>query len=280
MRTREKMRTLRILDGTLGAGGYTRAILENFQNCSVIGIDRDEFAIDLASENLRDYESRFRPVHGNFGELDNFELGKFDALVFDLGVSNMQISIPERGFSFQNDGVLDMRMDRDNPELLTASEILEKLSERELTKIFRDYGEEKYAALIAHGIKKHSQRIKTTAELVKLIREILPQPVQRKMGTHPARRIFQALRIYVNDELGELEKLLAKIPEFTNPDGALIIIVSYHSLEDRLVKRTFRNWKIEFNAELLTRHPLTPSPQECERNYKSRSAKLRAVFLR
>ena len=270
-----------VLDGTLGAGGYSLKILEEFPNSEVIGLDRDELAIKIASERLEKFDSRFKAVHGNFSNISEFfHENLFDALIFDLGVSNMQISIPERGFSFQNDGALDMRMDVNNNSLMTASEVLEKMTEQKLTEIFRVYGEERYARLIAHGIKNHNKKINTTFELVDLIRNILPQPVQRKMGTHPARRIFQALRIFVNDELKELENLLNTIPKLSASKDILIIIVSYHSLEDRLVKRTFRKWFSENNAVLITRHPITPSDEELEKNHKSRSGKLRAIFLR
>ena len=271
---------IRVLDGTLGAGGYSHKILETFSNSQVIGIDRDDLAIKMASERLKIFDSRFKAIHENFGEINIFDENNFDALIFDLGVSNMQISIPERGFSFKNDGDLDMRMDANNNNLMTASEVLENLNEQELTKIFRDYGEERYASLIARGIKKYNKKINTTFELVQIIRDVLPQPVQRKMGSHPARRIFQALRIFVNNELGELQNLLKIIPKITNPNGSLIIIVSYHSLEDRLVKLTFRNWKFYNHAFLLTPHPITPSESEIQKNYKSRSGKLRAIFLK
>lgn len=271
---------IRVLDGTLGAGGYSQKILETFTNSQVIGIDRDDLAIEIASERLKNFDSRFRAIHGNFSQIKTFNENNFDALIFDLGVSNMQISIPERGFSFRNDGVLDMRMDANNRNLMTASEVLSSLSEQELAKIFRDYGEERYANLIARGIKNYNQKINTTFELVNIIRDILPQPVQRKMGSHPARKIFQALRIFVNNELGELEVLLKMIPEVTNPNGSLVIIVSYHSLEDRLVKLTFRRWTLYNHAFLLTPHPVTPSEAEIQKNYKSRSGKLRAIFLK
>ena len=271
---------LQVLDGTLGAGGYSEAILREFENSNLIGLDRDELAIKLSNERLKNFDARFKSVHGNFGDIKNFISDKkFNALVFDLGVSNMQITIPERGFSFQNDGPLDMRMNN-SVNSMTASDVLYNFSEKELEKIFRDYGEERYSKLIASGIKKYNKRIESTFELVNLIREILPQPVQRKMGTHPARRIFQALRIFVNDETSELEKMLNHIPEISdNQNGAVIIIVSYHSLEDRIVKNTFKKWRIENSGKIITKHPLTPSIKEIENNYKSRSAKLRAFFL-
>ena len=269
----------KILDGTLGLGGYSEAILQNFPESFVLGIDRDEQAINFSRERLQDYSSRFQAVHKNFSELEEIpDVNNFDVYVFDLGVSNMQLSLPERGFSFQNDGKLDMRMNPDDENLLTASEVLRTCDERTLAKIFRDYGEERFANMIASAIKRAKFPIETTFDLVKLIRETLPQPVQRKMGTHPARRIFQALRIYVNNETGELEKLLETLPKIADKN-ALIIIVSYHSLEDRLVKLAFREWQKNNLGKILTRHPITPSTEEIERNYKSRSGKLRAFSL-
>ncbi|MBQ6982854.1 MAG: 16S rRNA (cytosine(1402)-N(4))-methyltransferase, partial [Synergistaceae bacterium] len=170
----------------------------------------------------------------------------------------------------------DMRMnpESDSP---TAAEILRDSDMKTLAEIFRLYGEERYAGQIASAVKRSPNPITTTSELVALIRDTLPQPVQRKMGTHPARRVFQALRIYVNNEAGELESLLKSLPEVNN--SALVIFVSYHSLEDRLIKHSFRKWQNDSKGKILTRHPLTPSQEETERNYKARSAKLRAFSL-
>ena len=268
---------LRILDGTLGLGGYSLAILEKFPDCCVIGIDRDEHAIAFSLNRLKNYASRFKTLHANFSRLSNFpECRENDVYVFDLGVSNMQLTLPERGFSFQNDGPLDMRMNPSGKDI-TASQLLTSADENTLAKIFWDYGEERYSRLIAKAVKQTHSPITTTGELVSVIRSALPQPVQRKMGTHPARRVFQALRIYVNNEMGELENLLETLPEIAH--NALIIFVSYHSLEDRLIKHTFRKWKTDGRGELITRHPLVPSEDETENNYKARSAKLRAFCL-
>ena len=270
-------RHARILDGTLGLGGYSEAILSRFPASTVLGLDRDEQALNFSRERLKDYSSRFRALHANFGDIAGLdECRDFDAYVFDLGVSNMQLTLPERGFSFQNDGPLDMRMDSSDGKT-TAEEILASSTAEDLAKIFWDYGQERYAKLIASAIKKSPAPITTTGQLVKLIRDTLPQPVQRKMGTHPARRVFQALRICVNDEAGELHKLLAGLSEISHE--ALIIFVSYHSLEDRMVKYSFHEWQTNGKGKILTRHPLTPSEHETEENYKARSAKLRAFSL-
>ncbi|MBQ3403633.1 MAG: 16S rRNA (cytosine(1402)-N(4))-methyltransferase RsmH [Synergistaceae bacterium] len=268
----------KILDGTLGLGGYSEAILEAFPGSEVLGIDRDNEAVKFSRERLKVYGSRFTAMLQNFGRLSEIPgIDGYDAYVFDLGVSNMQLALPERGFSFNADGPLDMRMNPDDDSCPTAAEILNNSDAETLTEIFRLYGEERYARKIASAIKRHPP-ITRTSELVDLIRETLPQPVQRKMGTHPARRVFQALRIYVNNETGELEALLKSLREVSAMREAVILFVSYHSLEDRLIKRAFREWQGEGIGKVLTRHPMTPSPEETERNYKARSAKLRAFF--
>ena len=267
-----------ILDGTLGLGGYSEAMLERFPSAKVLGIDRDPEAIRLSCERLKNYGGRFTAMCKNFGSLSEIEgLKNFDVLVFDLGVSNMQLSIPSRGFSFNTDGPLDMRMNPNDDSIPTASEVIRDSDSETLAEILRTYGEERYAKIIASALKRSPNPITTTAGLVALIRETLPQPVQRKMGTHPARRVFQALRIYVNRETEELESLLRSIHD--DCESALVIFVSYHSLEDRLIKYAFRDWQKEGKGKILTRHPLTPSHEETERNYKARSAKLRAFLL-
>ncbi len=268
----------KILDGTLGLGGYSEAFLNEFNDAFVLGLDRDEDAIRFSQERLKDYSSRFKAVHANFGSISELEeCRNFDAYVFDLGVSNMQLELPERGFSFNNDGPLDMRMNQ-SEDTMTASEILERTDERTLAKIFFEYGEERYARQIASAIKRNRTKLETTNDLVKLIRETLPQPVQRKMGTHPARRIFQALRIYINDETGELERLLDSLTRISDHD-VIIVFIAYHSLEDRIIKRCFREWQNDNRGKILTRHPLVPSEEEIAKNYKARSAKLRAFRL-
>ena len=271
--------TIRIADCTLGLGGYCEKILQVFPNAQVYALDRDLRAVEMSRARLLDYASRFKALHGNFGEAGNIlsEFAPFDALMFDLGVSNMQLSEAERVFSFQSDGPLDMRM---NPHgtARTAADVLGALPAAELAEIFALYGEERFSWQIARGIEERRKRegpLKTTGELVELIRKTLPAPVQRKMGAHPARRVFQALRIYVNDELGELEAGLASIREILSP-GAIVAIVSYHSLEDRTVKYAFRAWEKEKKwGRVLTKRPVLPDAKEIERNYKARSAKLR-----
>ena len=270
----------RILDGTLGLGGYAEAMLRAFPSGSVLGMDRDPEALRLAQERLALFGPRFRAKWGNFGALtDHLDLrAPFDALVFDLGVSNMQLSEAGRGFSFQHDGPLDMRM---NPleDIPTAGEVLAAKDARSLARIFWEFGGERFSRQIASGVesmKRKGGRLQTTGDLVALIRNVLPAPVQRKMGGHPARKVFQALRIFVNDELGEIESALSGMPGLA-AKGCVAVMVSYHSLEDRLVKHRFRSWEKEMGlGSCLTRRPVLPGEDEVQRNYKARSARLRA----
>ena len=267
-----------VVDCTLGLGGYAEKILREFPDCVVFGIDQDGEAIEKTRSALRKYGGRFTPLRGNFRDLERLlascDIKKTDAFIFDLGVSNMQLSVAERGFAFQLEGPLDMRMNKDAGE--PASEVVNSLPAKELADIFRKYGEEKFAWRIARGIEfgRENNRIETTEQLVSLIRKILPAPVQRKMGGHPARRVFQALRIYVNRELEALSDGLAACAGLASADTGAVV-VSYHSLEDRIVKHTFLQWKREGLGEILTKRPVLPSEEERASNFKSRSAKLR-----
>lgn len=274
------------VDGTLGLGGHSGYILSRCINSFIIGFDQDPYARREAQSNLSRFEGRFEIVADNFRHIEKLkERAGWEgasAVLLDLGVSNMQLTDFERGFSFQGDGPLDMRMDaaEGTNSTLTAKEILDNGSVRELTEIFRNYGEEQYAYQIARGIVRNRERGEspnTTAELVELIRKILPAPVQRKMGGHPARKIFQALRIAVNDEMHALEEALEGSLKILSPGGKLLTI-SYHSLEDRIVKTKFRKWQEEGLGEARPRKAITPSENEIETNYKSRSAKLR-IFV-
>ncbi|MDR2180937.1 MAG: 16S rRNA (cytosine(1402)-N(4))-methyltransferase RsmH [Synergistaceae bacterium] len=270
----------RIVDCTLGLGGYSEEILRSFPAARVYALDRDSSAIARSEERLSEYTPRFKALHANFGAMGKVlsDFAPFDAFVFDLGVSNMQLTEARRGFSFQSDGPLDMRMDLGG-EGKTAAEVLKNLSGDELAKVFAIYGEERYARRIALKIEENRKRggtLETTAELVALIRGVLPAPVQRKMGTHPARRVFQALRIYVNDELEELKAGLASVESLAS-SRAIVVVVSYHSLEDRIVKHTFRAWEAEEKKGIvLTKHPVCAEFEEIGKNFKARSAKLRA----
>lgn len=271
----------KILDCTLGLGGYSEAVLNLFPEARVWGIDQDEEALSLAGKRLEPFGDRFQPLRGNFGNVDQVagKFGPFDAILFDIGVSNLQISEGRRGFSFQSDGPLDMRMDTGSE--VSAATIVNRYPEKELALIFWKYGEERFSRQIARGIVLHRQKhgdITTTGSLVSVIRETLPAPVQRKMGGHPARRVFQALRIAVNDELAVLEQGLEQAYGLCG-SGSVIVVVSYHSLEDRIVKNSFRERQKEGLAKILTRRPVIPSEEEVEQNYKARSAKLRAVMI-
>ena len=270
------------IDATLGLGGYSEAILARHPRLSVLGLDQDPQALSLAAQRLAPFASRFRCLEGNFRDIETIALSlpeRPSAILFDLGLSNLQLTERERGFSFNEDGPLDMRMSPLTER--SAYHWINESSPQELAEIFRLYGEERHAWQLAKGIvRRVSQKgpIETTGELVAVIRDILPAPVQRKMGGHPARRIFQALRIVVNDEIAALEEALDAVREI-GADPCYVVVVSYHSLEDRIVKRRFRSWKQEGFGSEITRRPLVPTEAEVEANYKSRSAKLRAFRL-
>jgi 16S rRNA (cytosine1402-N4)-methyltransferase len=216
-------------------------------------------------------------LHGSFAELDKMlnrlNLKSIDAVLLDVGLSSEQLEEAGRGFSFLKEGPLDMRMDPS--KRLRARDLVNGLSERELTELFQTYGEERWAGRIARTIcrERRKQPIETTGALVEAVKQAVPKPFHFGRR-HPAMRIFQALRIRVNDELGALEGALPKAFEALRPGGRLAVI-SFHSLEDRIVKQTFRRWAGENRGELLTRKPLRPGPGEVERNPRARSARLR-----
>jgi 16S rRNA (cytosine1402-N4)-methyltransferase len=279
------------IDATLGAGGHAEAILTRFETSALIGFDQDGQARRIAGERLARFGERARIVPENFrGISRNFlsgispkvfgdQAGGARGVLFDLGVSNMQITTPARGFSFQDDGPLDMRMNPDSG-VPSAADLLAEMDLREMTRIFREYGEERHAYQIAKGIVRARERGEmpgTTAELTALIRKILPAPVQRKMRTHPARRVFQALRIAVNAELEALREGLAGALGVC-ADGGIVVALSYHSIEDRIVKTTFREWDGAGLGRILTKKPLVPRESEVEDNRSARSAKLRAFI--
>lgn len=276
-----------VVDATLGLGGHAAHILQSCERANLIGFDQDPQARVIAEKNLSGFGKRVEIIADNFRNIDGLlEREGWEgasAVLFDLGVSNLQLTEAERGFSFNEDGPLDMRMDEGDVcnSTLTAAEIINQWTVGELTRIFREYGEEPNAYRIAKGIVRHretSGEVATTLELVRLIRDILPEPVQRKMGGHPARKIFQALRIAVNDEMSALEEALDGALSVLSEEGR-IVVISYHSLEDRIVKHRFKKWQDEFKGHMEQRKALCPSVEEVERNYKSRSAKLR-VFIK
>ncbi len=271
-------------DGTLGGAGHASALAA--RGAHLIGIDRDPLALATAREKIPAIELH----HAQFSEIPEL-LGdrKLDGLLLDLGVSSPQLDLPERGFSFMKDGPLDMRMDPTRGE--TALELIRTSDVEDLVAILFEYGEERYAKRIAGLFKEAAKgELRTTTQLAKLCSDAIPFAEQRKSKIHPATRTFQALRIAVNAELEQLEHFLAGFPELLAPGGRCAII-SFHSLEDRLVKNRFRDltWttslppqlarqageRIEPVVELRTRKPITASDAEIARNPRSRSAKLR-----
>ncbi len=267
------------VDATVGLGGHAREILRRIlPDGMLIGLDRDEKALEISKKVLG--EKGVKLVKANFkdikGIVESLGVGKVDGVLFDLGVSSLQLEDEERGFSFSKDGPLDMRMGKDGE--IKAMDLINRMSVEELSRIFKLYGEERNARLIAKAIVDYRKKkeVKTTLELVNIIRNALPKPVQRKMGKHPARRVFQALRIAVNDELNSLEEGLEGAFEVLK-EGGKICVISYHSLEDRIVKRFFKKLCDAGKAELLLRKVLRPRQEEIARNPRSRSARLRAV---
>jgi len=264
-----------IVDATLGAGGYSDAILHAIGGeGTVLGIDRDPEAVELASSRLAGWGTAFKARKADFADLPEVlsELGiaGADGLVGDLGISSMQLGSRSRGFSFQFDGPLDMRMDPEQE--LTAEEVINTRSERDLERILREYGEERFARRIARAIvrRRRQKPLRSTGELVEVIERTVPG---RRSRIHPATRCFQAVRIETNDELGQLRTLCARAPDILKP-GGVFACISFHSLEDRIVKHSLRQREL---WELLTKKPITPTAEEVDRNPRSRSAKLRAA---
>ena len=264
------------VDGTLGLGGHAEAILEKSSPSGRLwGIDRDPEALALARQRLGKFGDRFHGVHDTFDHVHEIlrrdGLEEVDGMLLDLGVSSLQLEKAERGFSFLKSSALDMRMDLE--EEVTARELLDDLPEKDLEAIFREYGEERFSKRIAHKIVRSRQEapIRTTDDLRNLVSRAVP--FFKKSKIHPATRVFQALRIAVNRELELLRKFLKEPPRFIRTGGTLVII-SYHSLEDRIVKEAFRSFE---GFQILTKKPLRPQYNEVKENPRARSAKLRAI---
>lgn len=273
-----------IVDGTLGGGGHTEALLEG--GARVFGIDRDPRALEAASARLARFGDRFTPVRGEFGDVAALVPGPVDGLVLDLGVSSPQLDVAARGFSFMHDGPLDMRMS-DQGE--TAAELVARLDERALADAIYEYGEERFSRAIARELKARLPQ--TTSQAVEAVKAAVPRKAWPK-DLHVATRTFQALRIAVNAELEQLERALASLPALLKVGGRAAII-SFHSLEDRAVKHAFRALCGEAPDDTpkglpvvktqiahfrsLTKKPLTASDEEAQQNPRARSAKLRGV---
>lgn len=280
------------LDGTLGRAGHSLEIVKRLAAGRLIAIDRDKAALDAAPARFGEYLDRVTLVQGSFGGLAgilaSLNVGGVDGMLFDLGVSSPQLDDGSRGFSYLQDAPLDMRMDQSAP--LTARDVVNGWSQEELKRVLWQYGEERYAGPIAAAIARERENapIETTGQLAELIRSAMPAKARREKQ-HPAKRSFQAIRIAVNDELGELERLLECALEALNPGGRLAII-SFHSLEDRLVKTAYARWARgctcppDFpvcvcgktpRVKLVGRRPITAGEEELKENPRARSAKLR-----
>ena len=280
------------VDGTLGGAGHSREIASRLTTGHLIGIDRDETALAAAGERLAPFQDRVTLVHSNFCEMDSvirsLGYGGVDGVLLDLGVSSPQLDESSRGFSYMADAPLDMRMDRG--DTLTAFQVVNEWSYDELKRILFDYGEERYAPLIAGAIcrRREQKPIATTLELVDIIRGSVP-PAALREKQHPAKRSFQAIRIAVNDELGAVSKAMEAAIPMLNPGGRLAVI-TFHSLEDRIVKSSMAeaargctcppSFPVcvcgkKPKVKLLSRKPILPGAEELEENPRARSAKLR-----
>jgi 16S rRNA (cytosine1402-N4)-methyltransferase len=282
-------------DGTLGGGGHASLICERLAPGTLfIGIDRDAEAIEASERRLAGYACRRILVRAEFADIGRIlaehGVGGLDGAVLDLGVSSRQLDAPERGFSYQTDAPLDMRMDTDGT--LTACDVVNGYSQDELTRIIRRYGEERWAGRIAAFIGKERERhpIETTGELVRVIKAAIPASARRE-GPHPAKRTFQAIRIEVNDELGQIERAVDAFADVLKPGGRMAVI-TFHSLEDRIVKEAFRRRENPCvcpagapvcvcgrvpDAKRVNRKPITPGENETAVNPRARSAKLRIL---
>ena len=285
------------VDGTLGGGGHAYEICRRLgDKGSIVGIDQDEAAIEAAGIRLKDFGEKVTIVRSNYCEmksvLQGLGIDKVDGIVLDLGVSSYQLDTAERGFSYREDAPLDMRMDR--RQTMTARDIVNDYSEKDLYRVIRDYGEDRFAKNIAKHIviEREKRSIETTGQLTEIIRGAIPMKFQKKSG-HPAKRTFQAIRIELNRELDVLKNSLDDMIDLLNPGGRLCII-TFHSLEDRIVKSAFKKnedpctcpkdfpvcvcGKLS-KGSILSRKPILPSQEEMEENSRSKSAKLR-IFER
>jgi len=280
------------VDGTLGGGGHSFQVLQRLKEGMLIGIDQDQDALNAATKRLQLFEGVFQPVHANFSEIKavikKLGIDGIDGMMMDLGVSSYQLDEAERGFSYMHDGKLDMRMNQN--ATLSAYDVVNTYDERELFSLIKDYGEENWASRIAKFIveARSEKPLETTYELVDVIKAAIPAKA-RMDGPHPAKRTFQAIRIEVNNELHIIEQTINDAIASMNKGGRMCII-TFHSLEDRIVKQTYKKLAQgcicppEFpvcmcdnkpKVKIITRKPLLPSLEEIENNPRARSAKLR-----
>jgi len=257
------------VDCTFGEGGHSEAILKQLTSGRLIALDRDLTAIEAGRERLAQYQDKLTLIHSEYSAVAEFVKTPVRGILADVGISRRHLE-PERGFSFMHEGPLNMAMDQG--QRLTAETIVNHYGERQLADLIFQFGEERRSRGIARAIVR-GRPIRTTTHLAEIVEKAVPRAAHGRI--HPATRTFQGIRIAVNDELGELERLLEVAPSLLSAGGRMVAI-SFHSLEDRLVKQSFRSWKQEGVYEVLTRRIVRPSPDEISKNPASRSAKLRA----
>ena len=269
-----------ILDCTVGAGGHAEEILKLIGKSGyLIGLDRDKEALNEARLRLKNISDNFKLIHSNYDMVDSIfkemKHEKIDGALFDLGISSLQMDKAERGFSIKSDGPLDMRMDRSDG--VSASNIVNSFTKDELANVFKKYGDEHFAFRIADRIvrERRKARIETTRRLAEIVRETLPYRMRFKK-IHPATKVFMALRIAVNREMESLEAGLARTIPFLNK-GSRICVISFHSIEDRIVKNKLRGLAESRDVKIITKKPIRPSREEITNNPRSRSAKLRVA---
>ena len=279
------------LDATIGAGGHSKALLDKYEAINLIGLDKDIKAVNIAKENLKDYKdsiSLHNVDFSNIGKIiEKSNLKKIDAVLFDLGTSQIQLNDPKRGFSFQHESPLDMRMDQS--QKTTADEIINHYKESEIVKILSEFGEERYSKTIARLIVA-KRPIKNTKDLSNLVLKVYKGRNNKKI--HPATKVFQAFRIAVNNELNMLEIALSKSVDLLKKPGGRIVVISFHSIEDRIVKQFFRkesknclcdskviicNCNHQAKIKIITKKIIKPSEAEVKKNPSSRSAKMRVA---
>lgn len=271
-----------IVDATIGTGGHSKEILEHIlPEGRLIGIDRDQESLAVCRERLREYGNSCEFVHGNFVDIDiileRLNINQVDGILFDLGISSFQLEDPYRGFSFQQDGPLDMRLDRDS--YISAYDLINNLNEEEISDLLWMFGQERWHNRIAHLVveERETHPIATTQQLADIVFKAIPHRYRhRYYRIHPATRTFQAVRIAVNRELEILETAINKAIASLGKKGK-ICVISFHSLEDRIVKHTFRNAAAQGQLNIITPKPMMANPSEVEANPSSRSSKLRVA---